>query len=75
VADTARFVAGHSSAFVRLSTPGAYQPERLLDRVGSVLADPESLVTGLHVFTFNQVSQAEHWRQELLAHLSARSAR
>jgi methylenetetrahydrofolate reductase (NADH) len=75
VADSARFVAGHSSAFVRLSTPGAYQPERLLDRVGSTLAAPESLVDGLHVFTFNQVRQAEQWRQALLADLSARSAR
>jgi len=75
VADSARFVAGHSSAFVRLSTPGAYQPERLLDRVGSTLAAPESVVTGLHVFTFNQVRQAEQWRQELLADLSARSSR
>ena len=75
VADSARFVAGHSSAFVRLSTPGAYQPERLLDRVGSTLAAPESLVDGLHVFTFNQVRQAEQWRQELLADLSARSSR
>jgi len=67
VADSARFLAGHTSAFVRLSTPGAYQPERLLERVGSTLADPQSLVTGLHVFTFNQVSQAEEWRQRLLA--------
>jgi methylenetetrahydrofolate reductase (NADH) len=75
VADSARFLAGHSSAFVRLSTPGAYQPERLLDRVGSVLSDPESLVCGLHIFTFNQVSQAEQWRQRLLAQLSARAAR
>jgi methylenetetrahydrofolate reductase (NADPH) len=75
VADSARFVAGHSSAFVRLSTPGAYQPERLLDRVGSTLAAPESLVDGLHVFTFNQVRQAEQWRQELLADLSARAGR
>jgi methylenetetrahydrofolate reductase (NADPH) len=74
VADSARFVAGHSSAFVRLSTPGAYQPERLLDRVGGTLADPSSVVTGLHVFTFNQVRQAEEWRQGLLAQLSARSS-
>jgi methylenetetrahydrofolate reductase (NADPH) len=74
VADSARFLAGHSSAFVRLSTPGAYQPERLLERVGSALTDPQSLVTGLHVFTFNQVSQAEEWRQGLLAQFPARSA-
>ncbi len=75
VADSARFVAGHSSAFVKLSTPGAYQPERLLDRVGSTLAAPESLVTGLHVFTFNQVQQAEQWRQGLIDQLAARASR
>ncbi len=75
VADSARFVAGHSSAFVRLSTPGAYQPERLLDKVGSTLAAPGSMVTGLHIFTFNQVQQAEHWRQGLLSQLAARAAR
>ena len=75
VADSARFVAGHSSAFVRLSTPGAYQPERLLDKVGTTLAAPESKVTGLHIFTFNQVRQAEQWRQGLLSQLAARAAR
>jgi methylenetetrahydrofolate reductase (NADPH) len=75
VADSARFLSGHSSAFVKLSTPGAYQPDRLLDKVGSTLAAPESLVTGLHVFTFNQVQQAEQWRQALLSQLSARASR
>jgi methylenetetrahydrofolate reductase (NADPH) len=60
---------------VKLSTPGAYQPDRLLDKVGSTLAAPESLVTGLHVFTFNQVQQAEQWRQALLSQLSARASR
>lgn len=74
VADSARFAAGHGSALVRLSTPGAYQPERLLDRLGGTLAAPESMVTGLHLFTFNQVRQAEQWRQALLAASSASSA-
>jgi methylenetetrahydrofolate reductase (NADPH) len=73
VADSARFAAGHSSALVRLSTPGAYQPERLLGRLGSTLAAPGSLVTGLHVFTFNQVRQSEQWRQRLLAQFGPRS--
>ena len=71
VADSARFAAGHSSALVRMSTPGAYQPERLLARLASTLAAPESLVTGLHIFTFNQVQQSEQWRQHLLAQLPA----
>ena len=69
VADSARFAAGHSSALVRLSTPGAYQPERLLARLAGTLAAPASLVTGLHIFTFNQVQQSELWRQRLLAQL------
>jgi methylenetetrahydrofolate reductase (NADPH) len=67
VADSARFVSGHSSAFVRLSAPGAYQPERLLSRLGPTLADPASLIEGLHIFTFNQVERTEAWRQRLLA--------
>ena len=27
---------------------------------------PESLVEGLHIFTFNQVEQTQAWRQHLL---------
>lgn len=70
VSDSARYLAGHSSTLLRLSTPGAYQPERLLDRLGATLAAPESVVTGLHVFTFNQVRQTEQWRTALLARLA-----
>jgi methylenetetrahydrofolate reductase (NADPH) len=71
VADSARYLAGHSSALVRLATPGAYQPERLIDRLGGTLAAPESIVAGLHIFTFNQVRQTEEWRQRLLAQTPA----
>ncbi len=66
VADSVRFLAGHSSAFLRLSAPGAYQPERLLARIGGALTAPASNVTGLHIFTFNQVRQAQEWRTRLL---------
>jgi hypothetical protein len=30
------------------------------------------LVEGLHVFTFNQVTATEEWRQSLLAQLTSR---
>jgi methylenetetrahydrofolate reductase (NADPH) len=69
-AESARFLAGHSSWFIRLGTPGGYRPERLLDRVGSALAAPESRVQGLHVFTFNQVRETEEWRRSLLKQLA-----
>lgn len=69
-AESARFLAGHSSWFIRLGTPGGYQPERLLDRIGGALSAPESAVRGLHVFTFNQVRQTEKWRRQLLEQLA-----
>jgi methylenetetrahydrofolate reductase (NADPH) len=69
VADSARFLAGHASAWWRLSAPGAYQPEQLLVKLAGTLAAPESMVVGLHVFTFNQVRQSEDWRQRLLTNL------
>jgi methylenetetrahydrofolate reductase (NADPH) len=70
-AESARFLAGHASWFVRLGTPGGYQPERLLDRVGGALAAPESGVAGLHLFTFNQLRRTEEWRRALLGQITA----
>jgi methylenetetrahydrofolate reductase (NADPH) len=32
---------------------------------------PESLVEGLHIFTFNQVAATEEWRQQLLAEVAS----
>jgi methylenetetrahydrofolate reductase (NADPH) len=69
VAESARFLAGHAEWFLRLGTPGAYHPDRLLERTGAALAAPSSAVEGLHVFTFNQVRQTERWRRALLERL------
>jgi methylenetetrahydrofolate reductase (NADPH) len=74
VAESARFLAGHTEWFLRLGTPGGYSPERLLDRTGTALADPASAVAGLHIFTFNQVRQTEEWRRALLGRLAAGEA-
>jgi methylenetetrahydrofolate reductase (NADPH) len=71
VGESARFLTGHAEWFLRLGTPGAYSPERLLDHVGASLTDPAAAVAGLHIFTFNQVQQTEAWRRELLAGLPA----
>jgi methylenetetrahydrofolate reductase (NADPH) len=68
-AESARFLAGHAEWFLRVGATGSYSPDRLLDRTGAALAAPESAVAGLHVFTFNQVRQAEQWRTSLLARL------
>lgn len=71
VAESARFLAGHRDWLLRVGTSGRYNPDRLLERTQATLADPVSAVAGLHVFTFNQVEQAEQWRTALLARLNA----
>jgi methylenetetrahydrofolate reductase (NADPH) len=66
VGDSMRVLSGHTNWIFRLGAPGGYEPTRLLQREGAALADPASIVEGVHLFTFNQVRQAEEWRQSLL---------
>ena len=72
VAESARFLTGHTEWLLRLGTPTGYNPGRLLERTGATLADPASVVEGLHVFTFNPVRQTEQWRRSLLDRIAAR---
>ena len=51
--------------------PGGYSPERFVTGLLPDLAAPERKVTGLHVFTFNEIEPTERWRQETLALLLA----
>jgi methylenetetrahydrofolate reductase (NADPH) len=66
VGDSTRFLAKHKGTFARLAAPGGFTGERFLERCAPVLARPEALVTGLHVYTFNQVAETEAWRQDYL---------
>ena len=72
VAESTRFLAGHTDWFLRLGLPGGYSPERLLDRTGAALTARGANVAGLHLFTFNQVRQTEEWRAALLRRLADR---
>jgi methylenetetrahydrofolate reductase (NADPH) len=63
VAESSRFLTGHAAWFARLGTPGAYDPDRLLDRVGAAMTAPGANVAGFHIFTFNQLKLTEDWRQ------------
>jgi methylenetetrahydrofolate reductase (NADPH) len=70
VGESARFLSGHAGWFLRMGAPGGYNPSRLLDRVGVTLAEPDSIVAGVHVFTFNQIRQTEQWRRSVLSSTS-----
>lgn len=71
VADAGRFVARHVGLVSRLLRPGGYRPDRLVDELAPLLADPDAGIRGLHVFTFNQLDQTEAWRRYYLADRTA----
>jgi len=71
LADSARFLRGHSNWFMRMVQPGGYDPERFATALLPDLAAPERRVAGLHFFTFNEIEATEQWRQETLARLLA----
>ena len=71
VGDSTRFLAKHKGTFARLAAPGGFTGERFLERCAPVLARPQAMVTGLHVYTFNQVAETEAWRTGYLDRLMA----
>jgi methylenetetrahydrofolate reductase (NADPH) len=69
VGESTRFLAKNKSTFARLAAPGGFTGQRFLEECAMVAARPESLIEGLHIFTFNQIAETEAWRQELLGRL------
>jgi methylenetetrahydrofolate reductase (NADPH) len=67
VGQSARFLKSHAGAFARIAAPGGFSPDRFLRNSTRYLADPDMLVDGLHIFTFNQAAETEAWRQSILA--------
>lgn len=71
VGDSTRFLKTHKGFVARLFAPGAFTGERFLERCAGTLGEPESLVEGLHVYTFNQVEETERWRRDWISRLGA----
>ncbi len=69
IADSARFLRGHTNWLMRMIQPGGYAPERFATGLMPELARPDMKVAGIHVFTFNEIEPTEQWRQQMLARL------
>ena len=69
VGESTRFLVKHKGTFARLAAPGGFTGERFLEKCAPALAAPDAQVTGLHVFTFNQIAETEAWRIDLLDRL------
>jgi methylenetetrahydrofolate reductase (NADPH) len=74
VGDSTRFLAKHKATFARIASPGGYSPDRFLERMSGTLADPDAVVSGLHLFTFNQIAETETWRRAMLETLGDTAA-
>jgi len=69
--ESARFVRRHRGWLRHLLRPGGYRPDRLVEGLAGILADPAERVVGFHVYTFNEVERTERWRRTLLDRLAA----
>ncbi|MEU6134821.1 methylenetetrahydrofolate reductase [Nocardioides sp. NPDC047086] len=69
VGESTRFLAKNKGMFARIAAPGGNSPERFLVRAAPDLEGAEAAVSGLHLFTFNQVAETEAWRRDLLVRL------
>lgn len=65
--ESARFLRRHGSWISRLMSPRGYDPSDLLAELAPYLAAPENRAAGLHLFTFNELAQTEHWRRREIA--------
>ena len=59
-----RFLKKNRAAVTKLMAPGAYDPDDILLPMTNDLEDLG--ISGLHVFTFNQVENTESWRQQVI---------
>jgi methylenetetrahydrofolate reductase (NADPH) len=69
VGDSTKFLTKHKGLMARLTMPGGFTGERFLEKCAPALSEPDALVEGLHVYTFNQVAETETWRRDLLDRL------
>lgn len=63
--ESARFLKKQQSMLWRFFLPGGYSPDKLIRGLTDSFASADSLLTGLHVFTFNDLEKTEIWRQKM----------
>jgi methylenetetrahydrofolate reductase (NADPH) len=62
VTDASRYVRKNLPLVGRLLRPAGYRPDRLLAELAPVLGDPAMGVSGLHLYSFNEIASIESWR-------------
>jgi methylenetetrahydrofolate reductase (NADPH) len=71
VGDSVRFLRKTTGifSFIKqlLGSRGKYTPDDLVSGIAPYADDPNHNISGIHIYTFNQVPDTESWRNEFLA--------
>jgi methylenetetrahydrofolate reductase (NADPH) len=71
--ESTRFLRHQRGVLTRLLTR-QFKPNRLLDGLAQMVAEPDTGVAGFHLYTFNEVGRTERWRQRAIARQETRRA-
>ena len=64
--ESTRFLRRHGSWITKTLKPGGFSPDPLIAGLEAGLEDPDRKIAGFHIFTFNNLADTEHWRQQAL---------
>jgi methylenetetrahydrofolate reductase (NADPH) len=45
--------------------PGSFGPDAFVEALAGTIADPVARISGVHLFTFNQVEETAAWQQRM----------
>jgi methylenetetrahydrofolate reductase (NADPH) len=65
-----RFLRAQHGLLRRFLSPRLYTPTDILEKLSPTFADPAARVSGIHVYTFNELKKTESWRRELVDRLT-----
>ena len=71
VGRSARLLRQHRDPVLRLLRPGGYRPDDMVQTLSSSLAEPETPLVGLHIYTLNDLAATERWRRQTLDRVQA----
>ena len=69
VGESAKFLSKNMGLLGVLASPGSFGADAYLKALADTIADRSTKVTGIHIFTMNQVPNTAAWHQKMLASL------
>ena len=70
VADSARYLSKNMGLLGHLASPGSFGADAYLTALADRVAEPQTNVVGVHVFTMNQVPATRTWHERMMQELA-----